>query len=163
LFREFAAFTASLAHKGRFSGGLITIQYSQILTVTAVLSHFRDVATDASPIRRTWHFSDRSLHRPWKGPDQPLVIGLALQVGGCGRLGPGDAVVDRQPNQHNAIADVIGRSPPQTTHRFEHRVLYLPNGRRLDSETASIKMFQSLTRPIRRHKSGKAHTRRPLA
>jgi hypothetical protein len=21
----------------------------------------------------------------WKGPDQPLVIGLALQVGGCGR------------------------------------------------------------------------------
>jgi hypothetical protein len=51
----------------------------------------------------------------WRGPDQPLVIDLAFLVGGCHWLRPGDAVVDRQPNQQNAIADPIERSPPETT------------------------------------------------
>jgi hypothetical protein len=58
----------------------------------------------------------------WKGPDQPLVIGLTFQVGGCGWLWPEDAVVDQQPYERNAIADAIECSPPETTDGFEHWV-----------------------------------------
>ena len=58
----------------------------------------------------------------WKGPDQPLVIGLALQVGGCHWLRPADTVIDRQSHQDEATADPIERSPPETTERFEHWV-----------------------------------------
>jgi hypothetical protein len=50
------------------------------------------------------------------------MIGLAFQVGRCGWFRPEDAVVDRQPNEHNAIADAIERSPPETTDCFEDRV-----------------------------------------
>jgi hypothetical protein len=63
----------------------------------------------------------------WKGPYQPLVIGLAFQVGGGGRFWSEDAVMDRQPYEHDAIADAIERPPPETTHRFELRVVDLPN------------------------------------
>jgi hypothetical protein len=50
------------------------------------------------------------------------MIALAFQVGGCGWLWSADAVVDRQPYEHDATADAIKRSPQETTHRFEHRV-----------------------------------------
>jgi len=60
-------------------------------------------------------------------PDQPLVIALAFQVGGCGWLRPAFAVEDRQPYEHNAVADAIERSPPETPDRFERRVLHLPD------------------------------------
>jgi hypothetical protein len=42
-----------------------------------------------------------------KGSYQSLMIGLAFQVGGSRRLWSIDAVVDRQPNEHKAIADAI--------------------------------------------------------
>jgi hypothetical protein len=63
----------------------------------------------------------------WKGPDQPLVIGLALQVGGCERFWSVYAVIDRQPHDHEQIADAIQRTPSETTRRFEHRVIDLAN------------------------------------
>jgi hypothetical protein len=62
------------------------------------------------------------LTRRWKGPYQSLVIGLAFQVGGGGRFWSEDAVVDRQPHEHDAIADAIERAPPEATARFDHRV-----------------------------------------
>jgi hypothetical protein len=58
----------------------------------------------------------------WKGPHQPIIIGLSFQVGGCVWRWSEDAIVDRQPNEHNAIADAIERSPPETTDCVEHRV-----------------------------------------
>ena len=67
----------------------------------------------------------------WKGPDQPLVIGLAFQVGGCGWLWSVDAVEDRQPHDQKEIADAIERSPRETTDCFEHRVVDLPDDLRL--------------------------------
>ena len=57
-----------------------------------------------------------------KGLNESFVIGLAFQVGGREGLGSVDAVLDRQPNEHDAIADAIERSPPETTERFEHWV-----------------------------------------
>jgi hypothetical protein len=48
----------------------------------------------------------------WKRPNQPLVVALALKVGGCGWLRPVDAVVDRQPHERKATADSIKPSPP---------------------------------------------------
>src|SRR5215469_9206483 len=65
---------------------------------------------------------DRFAYR-LKSPDQPLVIGLALNVGGCRRFRSMDAVEDPQPYEHKETADTIERSPPKTTHRFEHRVV----------------------------------------
>jgi hypothetical protein len=51
------------------------------------------------------------------------MIGLAFQVGGCGWFWSVDAVIDRQQNEHNAIAaDAIEGSPPQTTYSFKYRV-----------------------------------------
>jgi hypothetical protein len=58
----------------------------------------------------------------WKGPDSPLVISVALKVGGCRWLRPADAVEDPQPHDHKVIADGIQRSPPETKHRFERSV-----------------------------------------
>jgi len=40
-----------------------------------------------------------SFYMPWKGPDQPLVIGLMLQIGGCGRFWSIEPVEDRQPHE----------------------------------------------------------------
>jgi hypothetical protein len=57
-----------------------------------------------------------------EGANEPLVIGLALQVGCCRRFSLEDAFTDGQPNDHNAIADSIECSPPETTDCFEHRV-----------------------------------------
>lgn len=50
----------------------------------------------------------------WKCTDEALMIRLASKVGGCREFGPEDAVVNRQPDKHGAIADGIERSPPQT-------------------------------------------------
>ena len=59
-----------------------------------------------------------------------LTIGSRL-LGGWSlagrRLRSEDAVVDRQPYEHNAIADSIEHLPPDTTDRFEHRVSDLPD------------------------------------
>jgi hypothetical protein len=66
----------------------------------------------------------------WKRSDQPLVIGLSFQVGGCRRLRSEDAVVDRQPYEHDATTDGIECSPPETTDGFEHQVVDLPDDRR---------------------------------
>jgi hypothetical protein len=45
----------------------------------------------------------------------PLVLGLSLKVGGCGWLRSMDAIEDRKPYEHDAIADAIKGSPPETT------------------------------------------------
>jgi hypothetical protein len=50
------------------------------------------------------------------------VIGLAFQIGGCGRSGPKMRIVDRQPNEHEEVTDAIECSPPETTDCFENRV-----------------------------------------
>src|SRR5271155_4962647 len=77
---------------------------------------------EAVPLPRNYRFaSRRSLTTLWdeilsfdrfnrrcgKYSDQPLVIGFALQVGGRRWLRPVDAVVDRQPYEHKAIAEAI--------------------------------------------------------
>ena|SRR5438309_7532 len=67
----------------------------------------------------------RRFERPRESPGQQLVIGLAFQIGECGWLGSDDAVVDRQFYEDKATADAIKRSPPETTHRFECRVVDL--------------------------------------
>ena len=69
----------------------------------------------------------RALQRPLKRPNESLVIGLAFQVGGYRWLSPEDAVKGRQPDEHNAIADLIESSPPETPHCFERRVRDLAN------------------------------------
>lgn len=58
----------------------------------------------------------------WKCTDEALMIRLASKVGGCREFGPEDAVVNRQPDKHGAIADGIERSPPQTRDYFKRRV-----------------------------------------
>lgn len=50
------------------------------------------------------------------------LIDLALDVRGGRWLSAVDAVVDRQPDEHKAIADAIERSPTETTRRFKHWV-----------------------------------------
>jgi hypothetical protein len=62
-----------------------------------------------------------------KGPYERFVVGLALKVGECGLLRSMYAVEDRQPQEHEETADAIERSPPETTHRFEDRVVHLPD------------------------------------
>jgi hypothetical protein len=61
----------------------------------------------------------------WKGPYQSLVIGFASQITGCGSLCSIGTVVDRQPNERKAIANVIAGPPPETADRFEHRIVNL--------------------------------------
>jgi hypothetical protein len=55
------------------------------------------------------------------------VIGLVLQVGGYRRFWSVDSVANRQPNEPNAIADPIERSPPETTDCFKRPFLDLPD------------------------------------
>jgi hypothetical protein len=55
------------------------------------------------------------------------MIVLTYQVGACRRFWSVDSVMDREPDEHNPIADAIERSPPETTDRFEHGVLHLPD------------------------------------
>jgi hypothetical protein len=70
----------------------------------------------ASPILAGMVFSrfDRFIHCG-QGPDQPPMIGLAFQVGGCRRLWPEDAVLDRQPNDREAVADSSSAGYQETT------------------------------------------------
>jgi hypothetical protein len=51
---------------------------------------FRRLDSAGHGISRIDRFTDH-----WKGPDKPLVIGPALQVGGCGRFWSVYAVEDR--------------------------------------------------------------------
>ena len=48
----------------------------------------------------------------WKCPDEPLVIGLALNIGGRRWVRPVDAVVDQEEHEDKETADAIDRSPP---------------------------------------------------
>ena len=50
-------------------------------------------------------------------------MGFALLVGQYRQLMPIDAIPKRQPEEHDATANTIERSPPEATHRFDHRVL----------------------------------------
>jgi hypothetical protein len=71
-----------------------------------------------------WYFVG-SIGSPAAGKsltNQPLTLSRAFQVGGCGRLGSEDAILDRQPHEHNAIEEAVERPPPETTDRFEHLV-----------------------------------------
>lgn len=63
----------------------------------------------------------------WEGPDKMFVVGLALNVGKCGRFRPKDAVVDQQSCEYGPITDAIERSPPETAQRFERWVVDLPD------------------------------------
>jgi hypothetical protein len=55
--------------------------------------------------------------------NEPFFIGLAFLVGQCRRLWSVDPIMGRQPSEHDPTADAIESSPPEATHRFEHRVL----------------------------------------
>jgi hypothetical protein len=68
------------------------------------------------------HFIDH-----WKRPDQPFIIALTYQVGACRRFWSVDSVMDREPDEHNPIADAIERPPPETTDCHERRVVDLPD------------------------------------
>jgi len=62
-----------------------------------------------------------------KRPDHPFMIALTYQVGACRRFRSAASVMDREPDEHNPIADMIERSPPETTDCFERRVVDLPD------------------------------------